>query len=87
MVLVTLEDRTTYYIDTNNKYTAREIVKHKLRDRLDYRKIESAELLEELIINKSSKYYNSGNEFDGVPLKCKTGWSYKWSDVKCAEFR
>lgn len=87
MVIVRLEDGTTYYIDTNNKYNAREVVKHKLRGRLDYRKIESAELYEELTIDKSSRYYNSGDEFDRVPLKCKTGWSYKWSDVKCAEFR
>ena len=87
MVLVRLEDNTTYYIDTNSKFTGRRVVEYKLRGRLDYRKIKSVEVFEDLNIDKSSKYYNSGDEYDRVPLKCKTGWSYKWSDIKCAEFR
>lgn len=87
MVIVRLEDGTTYYVDTNSKHTARSVVDHKLRDRLDSRRIKSTDLFEELTVDKNSRYYNSDNEYDGVPLKCKTGWSYKWSDVKCAEFR
>ena len=44
-------------------------------------------ILDDLSANKDSRYYNSSNEHDGIPLKAKTGWSYKWSETKCAEFR
>lgn len=87
MVLVTLEDGTTYCIDTNSKCNARNVVDFKLRNRLDYRRINSIDLFEGTKMDKNSRYYNSDYAFDGVPLKCKTGWSYKWSDGKCLEFR
>lgn len=87
MVIVRLEDDTTYYIDTDSAYVAVGVVDHKLRDRIDFRGIKSADVLKDTIISKDSKYYNSADCYDGVPLKCKTGWSYKWSDTSCAEFR
>lgn len=87
MVLVTLEDGTTYCVDSNSEYNARRVVDYKLRDRLDYRKIEDTDLFDGTTMDKGSRYYNSSDPYDRVPLKCKTGWSYKWSDYKCAEFR
>lgn len=87
MVIVTLEDGTTFCIDSNNEYNARCVVEYKLRDRLDYRRIKSTDLFENVFMDQKSKYYNSSNGYDGIPLKCKTGCSYKWSDYKCAEFR
>lgn len=87
MVLVTLKDGTTYCIDSNSKSDAKYVVDYKLRDRLDYRKIKDINLFEGTMMDRNSRYYNSNNCYDGVPLKCKTGWSYRWSDYKCAEFR
>lgn len=87
MTIVTLEDETTYIIDTNERWKAESAVEHKLRDRMDCRKIKDVSVFEGCAIDRNSKYYNSGQYYDGVPLKCKTGWSYKWSDGRCREFR
>lgn len=78
MYLVTLEDSTVYAIDTESEFNAREVVRYKLKDRLDFRNIESVEFIEGVIMDKSSKNYNSGNQFDGKDLKCIKGWSYRW---------
>lgn len=87
MTIVNLKDGTSYLIDTDSESNARYVVDYKLRQRLDHRQISSVIVMEDAIVKKDSEYYNSGDRFDGIPLKCKTGWSYKWSDVKCAEFR
>lgn len=87
MCIVTLKDGTTYHIDTNNEREARCVVVYKLRDHLDYREIESSILIEGAIMDKNNKYYNSNNCYDGLELKAIKGWSYKWSNAKCAEFR
>lgn len=89
MVIVELSDGTKYYIDTDDTFTARYVVEYKLENRLDYRFKNGmkTEIIEDVMIKSNSTYYNSANAHDGQPLKCKTGWSYKWSDGKCAEFR
>jgi len=87
MTIITLEDSTTYLVDSNETFNARYVVDYKLRNRLDYRKILSINVMEECLLDKQSKYYNSGNPCDGIPLQCKTGWSYKWSDGRSASFR
>lgn len=87
MTIVSLEDNTTYLIDSNEEFNARYVVEHKLRNRLDYRKIVSTSVIQECLLNKESKYYNSGDAYDGVPLICKTGWCYKWADGRSASFR
>ena len=78
MCIVTLEDGTQYYINTDNKYDAREVVEYKLRQRLDFRKIESIVLLEGCYIDKFSKNYNSGDQYDGKDLQASHGWAYKY---------
>ena len=87
MVIVTLEDGTMYCVDSDSKDNARSVVDYKLRDRLDYRKIRETNVFEGTSMDKNSKYYNSSNPYDGIPLQCKTGWSYKWSDGRSASFR
>ena len=87
MVIVTLVDGTTYCIDTDSESKARMIVSDKLKDRLDYRQIQSTDLFEGVRMDTNSRYYNPGDRDYLIPLKCKTGWSYKWSDDRCAEFR
>ena len=79
MVIVTLEDKTSYNIDTEDTFNARSIVSYKLRDRSDCRQIQSFQLIEGVCMDKNSKYYNSGNQFDGEELHCTNGWSYKWN--------
>ena len=79
MVIVTLTDKTSYNIDTEDTFNARSVVSYKLRNRLDYRQIESVQLIEGVNVDKNSKYYNSGNQFDRKELHCTNGWSYKWN--------
>ena len=87
MTIVELEDGTTYYIDTYSEDIAYDVVQYKLRNRHDFRKIKNVTVHSDLQINESSNKYNSSNPYDRVPLKCAYGWSYKWSDTKCTEFR
>ena len=87
MVIVKLKDGTEYNIDTDSESTARMIVERKLRDRLDYREIKKTKLIPGVKMDKFHKNYNSGEYGDREPLSCSSGWSYKWSDGKCAEFR
>jgi len=86
MVIVTLKDGTTYWVDTNNTNAAKSTVDYKLRQRLDFRSILSASQID-AVLDQNSKYYNPATAYDGLALKCKTGWSYKWSETSCAEFR
>lgn len=78
MCIVTLEDGTQYYINIDSKYDAREVVEYKLRQRLDFRKIESIVLLEGCCVDKFSKNYNSGDQYDGKDLQASHGWAYKY---------
>lgn len=87
MVIATLKDGTEFNIDTDSESMARMIVEHKLRDRLDYRKIKKTKLVSGARMDSSHKNYNSGQWGDRQPLSCSSGWSYKWDDGKCAEFR
>lgn len=80
MIIVTLEDGTTYNIDTDSCFWAENVVEYKLRQRLDYRQIKSMKEIVGAIGDKNSKYYNSGNPYDGKELKCTKGWSYKWDN-------
>jgi len=86
MVIVTLKDGTTYMMDTNSTSEATNTVDYKLRQRLDFRPILTASQID-ATLDRNSKYYNSVMTYDGTELKCKTGWSYKWSETSCAEFR
>ena len=78
MSLVTLEDGTLYYLDTDSEFNAREIIEYKLNQRLDFRQIDNVEVVEDIKMDKESKCYNSGNQFDGKELKCVKGWNYRW---------
>lgn len=78
MSIVTLNDGTVYYIDTDERYRAEHVVDYKLRQRLDYRKIDNIKLMEGVLVDKESKYYNSGDAYDMKELRCVKGWSYKW---------
>ena len=78
MVKVTLVDETTYNIDTDSTFTARSVVEYKLRDRHDFRQIQSTELFEGCYIKPGTKFYNSEDAYDGEELKCSSGWAYKW---------
>lgn len=78
MCIVILEDGTTYNIDTDSQFDAKSVVEYKLKQRLDFRRIKSVQVLKGVIGDKNSKYYNSGNQFDGSELYCTSGWSYKW---------
>lgn len=78
MTIVTLEDGTVYNVDTDSKFYAENVVEYKLKQRLDFRKIKSMELIKGAVCDKNSKYYNSGNAYDGKDLVCTKGWSYKW---------
>ena len=78
MCIVTLKDGTQYYIDTDSKYDAREVVEYKFRQRWDFRKIESIVLLEGCYIDKFSKNYNSGDQYNGKDLQASHGWAYKY---------
>ncbi|MGL4878028.1 hypothetical protein [Paraclostridium dentum] len=68
MVIVTLEDSTRYYIDTDKVFNAESIVRYKLRNFLDYRNIKSIEVLRGVKVDKEDKYYNSDSAYDGVKL-------------------
>ena len=76
MVIVTLQDGTTYQVDTDSESNARMDIERKLRGHLDYRKIASTTQIDAKL-DKSSKYYNAigGKSYD---LKCKSGWAFKW---------
>ena len=78
MCIVTLEDGTQYYINADSKYDAREVVEYKLKQRLDFRRIESIVLLEGCCVDKFSKNYNSGDQYDGKDLQASHGWAYKY---------
>jgi hypothetical protein len=77
LCIVTLKDGTTYNIDTNNTFDARNVVKYKLNQRLDRRQIDSVSHIKGVICEKG-EYYNSADAYDGKDLKCTNGWSYKW---------
>jgi hypothetical protein len=77
MCIVTLEDGTTYNIDTNSATNAKSVVDYKLRQRLEYRKIKSVNEIKGVICIQD-KYYNSSNAYDGKELNCVSGWSYRW---------
>lgn len=87
MVIVELKDETEYNIDTDSESMARMIVEHKLRGRLDFREIKKTKLISGVKMLEGHKGYNSGIYQDQEPLKCSSGWSYKWSDGRSAEFR
>lgn len=78
MVIVTLNDGTTYNIDTDDEYRAESTVDYKLRQRLDYRKVMSSQIVKGVKCDPNSKYSNSCN-WDSKELVCSSGWSYKWS--------
>lgn len=78
MFIVELEDGTTYNIDTDNRFNAKSVVDYKLRQRLDFRQIKNVIEIKGAICDKNSKYYNSGNAYDGEKLKATSGWDYKW---------
>ena len=80
MCIVTLEDGTTYNVDTTSEDKARGVVDYKLRQRLDHRKITNAVKIEGTVMVKDSRYYNSGDQFDRKDLHCSYGWDYKWGD-------
>lgn len=77
MVIVTLEDSTTYLIDTDSEAAAERAVEYKLRNKSDMREIDNSTIIKGFSLEKDSEYYNSDNPYDGVLLKCKTGESYK----------
>lgn len=87
MVIVILKDGTEFNIDTDSESMARMIVEHKLRDQLDYREIKKTKLISGVKMDASNENYNSGQYGNSQPLSCSFGWSYKWEDGKCAEFR
>lgn len=78
MVIVTLEDGTTYNIDSDSDFNARSVVEYKLRQRMDYRKIKNTQEIKGAICDSKSKYYNSGR-YDSTDLKCTSGWDYRWN--------
>lgn len=78
MCIVTLEDGTQYHINTDSKYDAREVVEYKLRQRLDFRQIREVQVIKGALLDRGSKYYNSGDQWDGKELKTPNGWAYKW---------
>ena len=78
MCIVILKEGTQYYIDTNDEFNAREVVEYKLRQRLDFRKIESVVLLKGCCVDKFSKNYNSGDQYDGKDLQASHGWAHKY---------
>lgn len=78
MYIVTLEDNTTYNIDTDSEFNARSFVEYKLLDKLDFRNIQNVQEIKGVIGDKNSKYYNSDNAYDGKELQCSSGWSYRW---------
>ena len=59
MVIVTLNDGTTYNMDTDSKSSAESTVDYKLRQRLDHRKIVSSQVIKGVKCDKDSKYTNS----------------------------
>ena len=77
-VIVTLEDGTTYNIDTIDCFKASNIVEYKLRQKSDYRTIKTVELIKGATIDKYGDYYNSSNQFDSKDLKCTSGKAYSW---------
>ena len=68
MCIVTLEDGTTYNIDTKNTSKAETVVYYKLKKRMDFRKIAKIQEVKGAVADTHSRYYNSDNEFDGIPL-------------------
>lgn len=86
MVLVRLEDGTSYCIDTDCADVARDTVQYKLRDRLDYRKITDTEVFKGTKIHPNSPYYNSWKCRDGKELRCKTGTAYKWNKNNSTQY-
>jgi hypothetical protein len=78
MCIVILEDGTTYNVDTDSQFNAKSVVEYKLKQRLDFRRIQSVQVLKGVFGDKNSKYYNSGSAYDGIELHCMSGWSYKW---------
>lgn len=79
MCIVILEDGTTYNIDTDSNFNARNVVEYKLKNRLDFRRIKDIQTIKGTTLDKDNKYYNSHNAYDREELKCTSGWDYKWS--------
>jgi hypothetical protein len=75
MCIVTLEDGTTYNIDTDSSFNARSVVEYKLKNRMDFRKIAGVQERKGIPVSGN---YNSGSAYDGKDLRCSSGWSYKW---------
>ena len=71
MVIVILKDGTEFNVDTDSESTARMIVEHKLRGRLDYREIEKTKLISGVTMDASHKHYNSGQWGDFIWLQRK----------------
>lgn len=78
MVIVTLNDGTTYNMNTDSISSAESTVDYKLRQRLDSRKIKSFQEIKGVVCDPNSKYTNLCN-WDSKELVCSSGWSYKWS--------
>lgn len=78
MSIVTLEDGTIYYIDTDKSHIAKEVVSYKLNQRLDYRKIKDINIIEGVLVDKKGKYYNSDKYYDNKKLVAVKGIAYGW---------
>ena len=90
MTQVHMKDSSIFNIDTDDTSNARSVVEYKLRNRLDYRCIDKTVVIRGANLDPTSKYYNSGDQFDDVPLKACEGWSYAWGfgfTSSSAEFR
>ena len=73
--IVTLQDGTTYNVSANDSFLARITIEDGLRDRHDFRKIDSVIEIKGAIFDSNNKYTNvQGNK----NLQCTSGWSYKW---------
>ena len=61
-------------MDTDKIQHVNNAINYKLRQRLDYRKIDNIKIIEGVLIDKQSEYYNSENAYDGRDLNCVKGW-------------
>lgn len=72
MTIIKLEDNTQFVIDTNNKKTARRLVKSKLKRCGDCRRIVNAITILGVVFRETNKRYNSGID-DNEPLRAWYG--------------
>lgn len=79
MYIVTLEDGTIYNVDTDSHFEAESVVKYKLKNKLDCRRIKDLQNIKGVACDKNSKYYNSNNPYDGKDLQCTSGWNYRYN--------